>query len=39
MVIIVPINLEDDLAKLVKGDEAVEWLKKDVLEVAKEDIA
>ena len=36
MVIINPTNLEEDLTRLVKGDQAVDWLKKDIREVAKE---
>jgi len=36
MVIIAPTNLEEDLTRLIKGDQAVEWLKKDIREVAKE---
>ena len=36
MVIINPTNLEEDLTRLVKGDQAIEWLKKDIREVAKE---
>ena len=31
MVVINPSNLEDDLTRLVKGDDAIEWLKKDQL--------
>ena len=38
MIVIEPTNLEDDLTKLVKGDEAIEWLKKDIREVAKEEV-
>lgn len=38
MVIIAPTNLEEDLTRLVKGDEAINWLKKEIREVAKEDI-
>ena len=36
MVIINPTNLEEDLTRLVKGDQAIDWLKKDIKEVAKE---
>ena len=40
MVVIEPSNLDDDLPRLLKGDqpEAVEWMKNDIREVAKEDI-
>ena len=38
MVIINPTNLEEDLTRLVKGDQAVDWLKKDIREVAKETV-
>ena len=38
MVIIDPTNLEEDLTRLVKGDQAVEWLKKDIVEIAKETV-
>jgi glycine cleavage system H protein len=33
-----PTNLEKDLTQLVKGDQAIEWLKKDIKEIAKETI-
>ena len=39
MVVINPANLEDDLTRLVKGDAAIEWLKKDIREVAKETVS
>ena len=41
MVIIEPSNLDDDMTRLVKGDspEAAEWMKKDIKEVAKEEIS
>ena len=39
MVVINPSNLEDDLTRLVKGDAAIEWLKKDIREVAKEEVS
>jgi len=39
MVVINPSNLDDDLTRLVKGDDAVEWLKKDIREVAKEEVS
>jgi len=41
MVIIEPSTLEDDLTRLVKGDQpaAVEWMKNDIREIAKENIA
>ncbi|MFC2018171.1 glycine cleavage system protein H [Chloroflexota bacterium] len=38
MIAITPIELEEDLSRLVKGDEAIEWLKKDIREVAKEEV-
>ena len=40
MVVIEPSNLDDDLTRLVKGDQpaAVEWMKKDIREIAKEDV-
>ena len=40
MVIIEPSNLDDDLTRLVKGGspEAAEWMKKDIKEVAKEEV-
>ena len=40
MVVIEPSNLDDDLTRLVKGGspESVEWMKKDIREVAKENI-
>ena len=28
-----------DLSRLVKGDAAIEWLKKDIREVAKEEVS
>src|SRR4030042_1770382 len=30
MIVVTPSELEEDLSRLVKGDEAVEWLKKDI---------
>ena len=36
LIVINPTNLEEDMTKLVKGDQAVEWLKKQIKEVAKE---
>ncbi len=39
MVIINPTNLEEDLTRLVKGDQAIDWLKKDIREVAKETVS
>ena len=41
MVVIEPSDLEDDLTRLVKGDSpaAVEWMKKDIREIAKEEVA
>lgn len=38
MVIINPTSLEEDLTQLVKGDQAIDWLKKDIREVAKEEV-
>ncbi len=38
LISIKPSNLEADLAKLVKGDQAVEWMKKDIKEIAKEEV-
>jgi len=40
MVVIEPSDLDDDLPRLVKGDQpaAVEWMKKDIREIAKEDV-
>ena len=39
MVVITPTALEEDLTRLVKGDQAVDWLKKDIREVAKEEVS
>lgn len=41
MVVIEPSELDDDLTRCVKGDslEAVDWMKKDIREVAKEEIS
>ena len=36
IVIIDPSDLEEDLPRLVKGDQAIGWLNKDISEVAKE---
>jgi len=40
LVIIEPSNLDDDMSRLVKGDspEAAEWMKKDIIEIAKEEV-
>lgn len=38
MILVTPSNLEADMAKLVIGDAAIEWLKKDIKEVAKEEV-
>jgi len=40
MVVIEPSNLDDDMTRLVKGDssEAAEWMKKDIREVAKDEV-
>ena len=40
MVVIEPSDLDDDLTRLVKGDQpaAVEWMKKDIREIAKEEV-
>ena len=41
MVVVEPSDLEGDLSRLVKGDSpaAVEWMKNDIREIAKETIA
>ena len=39
MIIVEPSNLEEDISRLVKGDQAVDWLKKDIREVAKETVS
>jgi len=39
MIIITPTDIDKDLTRLVKGDQAVEWLKKDIREVAKETVS
>ncbi len=36
MVIIKPTNLEEELARLVTGNQATDWLKKDIKEITKE---
>ena len=38
MIVITPTELEEDLSCLVKGDAAIEWLKKDIRKIAKRDI-
>ncbi len=40
LVIIEPSDLDDDMTRLVKGDstEAAEWMKKDITEIAKEEV-
>ena len=38
MAIIEPTDLEKDLTQLVTGDQAIDWLKKEIREVAKEDV-
>jgi len=39
MVILKPLKLQEELGKLIHGDTAVEWLKKEVVEKAKEAVS
>ena len=39
MVVINPTDLEGELTRLVKGDQAVDWSKKDKRDVAKEEVS
>jgi glycine cleavage system H protein len=38
LVVIAPSNLDEELTRLVKGEQAVEWLKKEIKEITKEDV-
>lgn len=38
MLLITPTDVDGDFSRLVKGDQAIEWLKKDIKEVAKEEV-